>query len=172
MKLLFLTGMPGAGKSYWAKQLGAVYNMPFIDLDAFIEEQEGASIAQIFDIYGEVAFRARESAALGQIITSIAPPAVIACGGGTPVYNNNLQLMKQQGIVVYLKAAIATIVHNLQSDHTSRPMLRNGDTEQKLKALLEKRKQFYEAADDILEVENLSVATFAQIIARCTDRPL
>jgi shikimate kinase len=62
------------------------------------------------------------------------------------------------------------LLNQLQHDTTERPLLKGGDTEALLKELLQKRQQYYEQAHHILDVENLSLATFAQIIAKCTDR--
>lgn len=165
MRPVFLIGMPGAGKTWWGRRIAAHYGLHFYDLDAVIEEKEGISIASIFEQSGETYFRKRESELLAELIARADSPAIIACGGGTPVFNDNMQRMKNKGTVIYLRAQLSTILRHLQSDNVPRPLLTKKDIEAELEQLLRKRAPVYEKADHIFDVETLSVATFAKILA-------
>ncbi|RYD56486.1 MAG: shikimate kinase [Sphingobacteriales bacterium] len=171
MNLIFLIGMPAAGKTYWGEKMADALNMHFIDLDMYIEQRAGQRISDIFERQGESAFREKETQAVFTIMESVDQPTVVACGGGTPAFNDNLSAMQSAGYVIYLKASIDTLVMNVRRSELNRPLLQGKDIKTTLHELLEKRKKYYEQAHYILDVENLSVATFAQIIARCTDRP-
>ncbi len=164
IRLLFLTGMSGSGKSYWARQLAATYGLQRIDMDLMIEKREGLRIAEIISQKGEERFRELEHETLKHIIEDSAEPTVVACGGGTPFFFNNLALMKQAGKVIYLKASTRYLAEKLKNSY-SRPLLQQGDLHTNLETMLAKRKTIYEQADLILPVENLSITNFEQIIA-------
>ena len=171
MSAIFLIGMPGAGKTYWGKEIGAAYDLPFIDLDGFIEMQEQLTIPEIFAAKGEDSFRLIEQAALKSIIAQLTFPAIIACGGGTPVFFDNMQVMKEAGTVVYLEAPLPILYDRLQETLNMRPILKDEDS---LASLLEilyvSRKEIYEQADHILNAIDITVATFTQIIDTCINK--
>jgi len=165
MSLVFLIGMPGAGKSYWGQQVAEKYLIGFVDLDDYIEQREQASIPDLFKQQGEAGFREAEHEALKEIINRDAEYTIIACGGGTPCYNDNLYLMKQRGIVIYLQASVAQLLKNIQTEIIKRPLLnKQDDTESYLSHLLAVREPIYMQANHILPVENISLTTFEQII--------
>lgn len=170
MNRFFLIGMPGAGKTFWGKQWADASGYSFIDLDEYIETKEQRSIPEIFRASGEPAFRAIERKALEELIAKHRDTIIIACGGGTPVWQDNLQTLKNAGCVIYLHARISTLVRNLSIEKDRRPLLLGQDIEEKLTALFEQRKPIYDQAHHILQVENISVATFAQIQDICTNR--
>ena len=95
---IFLTGFMGSGKSYTGRRLSEALGIPFIDLDHWIEDQEGQSIQAIFEKSGEAAFRQIEREALHQMIAY--EQAVIACGGGAPCFFDNMEWMNRHGITV------------------------------------------------------------------------
>lgn len=166
--MIFLIGMPGAGKTYWGSKIADAYQLPFVDLDAYIEQREEASVSALFAKYGEDNFRGRERNALKSVIYNHPKNTIVACGGGTPLYFDNMQQMRLAGCVVYLDAELATLQQKLAGDEQTRPLLRQTKSlNQQLKKLLEDRKPFYEEADHIVEVESLSVTTFAEIISEC-----
>lgn len=171
MNLYFLIGMPGAGKTFWGRAWAEESGMLFIDLDAYVEQQAGMSIPQIFEREGESTFRKRETGVLREIVNNTATQnTIIACGGGTPVWNDNLEVMKHAGCVVYLEADIDTLTRNLGSGAPQRPLLLAGDLRETLKQTLALRKPIYEQAHHVLSVENITVATFAQIQDLCINR--
>lgn len=165
MKPVFLIGMPGAGKTWWGKHIAAHYSLPFYDLDTLIQEQEGLGIAAIFEKHGASYFREREAEILSSLINDTKQTTIISCGGGTPVFSGNMDKMLQAGTVIYLRALPETILRHLQTDTTARPLLMDTDVRNKLAQLLAERSVIYEKADHIFDVETLSLATFAKILA-------
>lgn len=168
--MIFLIGMPGAGKTVWGKRLAAYYHWLHTDLDEVIEHTTGTTIARIFETEGEPAFRRHEQAVLQGVIHTAQQPVVVSCGGGTPLFQDNLEQMKRHGPVVFLDATIDTLIRHLQGESVKRPLLANGDIISKLTGLLAKREPVYRQADHIFKVEDLTEATFAEIFATCTNR--
>ena len=164
-KLVFLVGMPGAGKTYWGEQVAHKLGFAFVDLDAAIVSAESASISALFATYGEGGFREREQTQLKRLIKDTRYNTIIACGGGTPCYANNMQLIKNAGIVIYLQSDIQLLLAHLSQNKEVRPLLNNrGDLGIYLSGLLKKREPFYGQAHHILQTKDISVATFAKII--------
>ena len=171
MALFFLTGMPAAGKTYWGKHIADNLSLRFIDLDAYIESQEGATLPEIFENFGESGFREIEHALLDHLIQSAEGDTVIACGGGTPCFHNNMSMIKQSGKVIYLDVPVQELAGNLAKSPTQRPLLhKTKDVATQLKDMLQHRKHVYEQAHYILPAENISLTTFAEIISQCTNR--
>jgi shikimate kinase len=171
MSLIYLIGMPGAGKSYWGRLVAQRFLLPYTDLDRYITDRERLPVTEIFAAYGESGFRERERRYLVQLINKARPNSVIACGGGTPCYMNNMELMRQSGVTIYLKAEVATLLENLQCSMVLRPLLRDQEDKSAfLASLLADRKRFYEQAQYILPVENISMANFEQILSSCINR--
>ncbi len=168
--MLFLIGMPLAGKSYWAKELALHYQLSFADLDTEIERRVGMPIQDIFKEQGEDGFRKHEQSVLKNLIKG-KEADIIACGGGTPAFYDNMEQMKQHGCVVYLKADTTTLIERFAAAATERPLLlQASNKKQALEELLTQRKNIYEQADYTLDTNRLSVSNFEQIIASCTNR--
>ncbi len=147
----------GSGKSLAGRKMAALAGLAFIDLDVYIERQTHKSVQQIFDNSGERAFRAMESEALTQVLAL--PPAVIALGGGTVCFNNNLQLAKQAGCLVYIQLPALALANRLKKSKNKRPLLKNTAEEElpkKIESLLAERKKFYEQAHITVNGLNLT----------------
>jgi len=148
---IFIIGLPGVGKSTLSSFLAQKIEVEPIDLDAAIQLQTGLSIPQIFE-QGEKIFRDYESTALLDVISKN-KEIIVACGGGTPCYNNNMQVMKNNGIVVYLKADIDVVKQRLQGDRVNiRPLFEQTSAnflpiEDRLQRIYADRKGYYEDAD-------------------------
>lgn len=142
-----LVGFMGSGKTAVGTALAAALNRDFIDLDILIEEKNGHSIADIFALKGEGAFREMETAALQEACHR--KGAVISCGGGIVLKPANAGLLKQSAAVVYLIAAPADILQRLAGSKTRRPLLETPDPTLKVRELLEFRKPLYEAVADV-----------------------
>ena len=99
--------MPGSGKSSWGKKLANALQYSFVDLDKLIEQREELSIEEIFNEKGEEYFRNLEQKYL--LETVVMNHVVISCGGGTPCYHNNMDLINANGISFYLNGAIGKI---------------------------------------------------------------
>lgn len=158
--IYFLIGYMACGKSTIAKQLSDKYNIPHIDTDAVIEEAEGMSITEIFNTKGEDYFRQVETRVLNEIIY-VNEPCIVSCGGGTPLYNNNIDLMNNNGISVYIKCSANTIVNRLSlSEIEKRPLLRN-KTKIELPSIIDteikKREEIYNKANIIINYESINI---------------
>lgn len=164
MKNIYLIGMPGVGKSYWAEQIAAHYGLQCIDLDDMIEVRSGMKIGTFFERFGEAEFRKLERLTLNQVLEVFHTNCVIACGGGTPCFYDNLAQMKAKGTVIYLKASMNTLYQQLSRETHTRPLLKLPDWKEKLAEMLEKRNPVFTQADLIMDTESLSIADFRPII--------
>ncbi len=170
-KLIFLVGMPAVGKTTGGHKMALRHHLPFIDLDTFIEQLEGKTIAELFAQYEERGFRELEHKYLAGIIKSTTENTIIACGGGTPCFHNNMQLMKDAGSVIYLQADVAYLLNNLIESNVARPLLNNlDDLAAYLTFTLQQRQHTYEQADIILPIKDISLITFDEIIFSCINR--
>lgn len=163
--MVFFIGMPGAGKTYWGKKVADAYGYSFTDLDAYIEKKEKTSIATLFEIEGQDGFRDMENRYLETLIRTTEPDSIIACGGGTPCFYNNMDMMLKAGDVVYLQTTVERLMSNLKNDKVQRPLLKKSTSlETTLANMLEQRKEDYERAQHILQTENISLTTFEKIL--------
>ena len=128
------------------------------------------SIADLFKEYDESGFREREQKCLQQVIKQ-KQTAIVACGGGTPCHLDNMALMKGNGTVVYIKANTTQLVANIGRSKEVRPLLEGqNNLGEYLDNLLAQRYVYYEQADHILPANDISLATFDQIISSCINR--
>ena len=154
MERIFLVGFMGTGKSYWGKIWADKINFSFIDLDEMIEHEEHCSIAQIFEKKGEDYFRQKEATTLR--LMKQHKKTIIACGGGTPCFFENMQWMNENGITVLLQADAAYILKNIERQPGQRPLIKGKNiTEQLLfiEKKLKDRELFYSEADIQLDAE-------------------
>ena len=113
----------GCGKSSVGKALANTLEIPFADLDEFIEIEQGRSVREIFQQSGELYFRKLEHKALNHFIQS-SKPTVVALGGGTPCYFDNMEVLAtSQQFSVYLKGSIPTLAERLMREKDHRPIL-------------------------------------------------
>jgi shikimate kinase len=160
---IFLTGLMGVGKTTIGKKLAACLQLPFIDLDRYIEQQKNMSVADLFAYFGENYFRQAEQACLQQIIQQ--ESFVLACGGGTPCFYENMALMNANGVTIFLDASPAFIASRVKQSKTQRPLFKNATDMTRLtivQTLFNKREQFYRKAKCTLNVEKLSAEEVAQ----------
>ncbi|MFK7952351.1 MAG: shikimate kinase [Ekhidna sp.] len=134
---IFLIGLPGSGKTTMGLELGLHLTLPFIDLDQEIEKETKQSVGSIFEEKGEAHFRQLEKWHLQKSVDSV-PSFVMATGGGTPCFFDNLELMKAAGETVYINTGVETIKERLEMDST-RPLMNNNSLED----LLTRREHFY-----------------------------
>ncbi len=158
---LFLIGYMGSGKSVVGSKLAEVLGYEFIDLDRFIEDKENKSIKKIFREQGEIYFRKIENRYLSEIRNL--ENTVIALGGGTPCYANNMNLIlnAENTLVVYLKASIQTLASRLLNEKSKRPLLSHLKLESELKEFIGKhlfeRAPFYEQSSIVIQTNNLTI---------------
>ncbi|MGB5943195.1 MAG: shikimate kinase [Leeuwenhoekiella sp.] len=155
-----LIGYMGSGKSTLGRKLGKETGRSFLDFDAYIEEREGKTIPEIFKGKGEIYFRKIEADYLDTMLLAH-KDAIIALGGGTPCYGNNMQRLKQEGIkTVYLNVPVATLTKRLWKERAQRPVLNDQDTLEKLEEFIRKhlfeRSFYYNQADERISVKDQS----------------
>ncbi len=144
---IVLIGFMGAGKTTISKYLNLLFAMDIVEMDEIIAKNEGMSIPDIFEVYGEQYFRDAETNLL--IDLQKKSNVVISCGGGTPMRECNVVEMKKNGKVVLLTASPQTILDRVKDSH-DRPLIENNKTVEFIAELMEKRKEKYEAAADII----------------------
>jgi shikimate kinase len=154
-----LVGLPGSGKSTFGRQLAKEMGFPFLDLDQLIEERYQLKISEIFSMHGEGTFRDWESLVLQDTLKQDRA-YILASGGGTPCFNDNMDLIKAQAISVYLDVPLGSISRRLQTSKAQqRPLfqgLDQGELTLKLKSLLVSREYFYSQAKIKLSGEDFS----------------
>ena len=144
---IVLIGFMGAGKTSISEYLKTLFAMDVIEMDQIIAEREGMSIPDIFEVHGEQYFRDLETNLL--IEMQERKNVVISCGGGTPLRECNVVEMKKNGRVVLLTAKPETILDRVKDSH-DRPLIENNKTVPFIADLMEKRREKYEAAADII----------------------
>ncbi len=144
---IVLIGFMGAGKSTISEFLKTVFAMEVIEMDQIIAERQGMSISDIFETYGEEYFRDLETNLLIEMQSK--KNMVISCGGGVPMRERNVVEMKKNGRVVLLTAKPETILNRVKDNH-DRPLLEGNKTVPFIADLMEKRREKYQAAADIV----------------------
>ena len=138
---LFLIGMMGCGKSTLGALLARELHAPLLDLDADIERFEGRSIPAIFADVGDAGFRIAETAALRRACAG--SPCIVATGGGIVTREENIALMRESGLVVFLCRPLEDIIAQVRQD--TRPNLA-GDKAERMRTLYAQREALYRRA--------------------------
>lgn len=144
---IVLIGFMGSGKSTVSRALGQIFAMDVIEMDQVIADREGMSISEIFEVHGEEYFRNLETELLRELQNR--KGVVISCGGGVPMRDENVIEMKKNGKVILLTASPETILNRVKNNH-DRPLLENNKNVTFISELMEKRRNKYEAAADIV----------------------
>ena len=168
MNKIILLGYMGSGKSTIAQKLALSLNLPFIDLDQYIEQNENVSIKKLFESNKEIKFRKLEHQYLKELLANN-DSFVLSLGGGTPCYANNHLLLQGDNITsVYLKASIETLTNRLKHEKDSRPLLANQPDDELSEFIakhLFERSYFYTHAKHTIKVDGKSVETIVTEIA-------
>ena len=143
---LFIIGPMASGKSLLGRKLSEYLDLPYVDTDKEIELRAGAEISWIFEKEGEEGFRDRESAVLKE--SSELESLIISTGGGAILRNENRELMRSRGKVIYLEAPIEIQLSRTLNDKT-RPLIENVDKKEVFSALSKERTPIYEELSDI-----------------------
>ena len=170
--LIYLIGMPASGKSTFGKLIAEKLNYTFLDLDKLIEENSRMTIPHIFREYGEDIFREKEQQALQT--TFNLEKTIIATGGGTPCFFDNLEKMKEHGMVCFLNVEIEILVKRTfeaqQKQNDNRPLFKTATSLENLYQLIsqkwEERKEFYQQAH--FEVKNNDLNIFLEKLKEYT----
>ena len=162
---IILIGFMGCGKSSVGIRLSYQLRRTMIDTDKWIEQRQKKTISQIFQESGEEAFRQMETECLKELIRT-ADRQIISVGGGLPMREENHELLKEVGRVLYLKVTPETVYERVKND-TTRPLLQVEDPMERIRTLMEKRAPVYEAcADVILEASDLTLEEITEKIER------
>lgn len=173
MSTIFLLGFMGSGKSAVARALSRQLDLPLIDLDARIEQQIGASIAQFFASKGEEAFRSLET----RVLTEVGDEkAVVSLGGGVPTRAQNREMLqdaaRKGGLVVYLAARGETLAERIRRQPGKRPLIDGQgtldfeQTKARVEGLLTEREAFYrECASFEVQTDERTIPQIAALIA-------
>ncbi|MFA5647150.1 MAG: shikimate kinase [Bacteroidales bacterium] len=163
---VFLIGFMASGKTTLGAELASELGFPFLDLDHYIEQKEGKSIKELFEIRGEEHFRRIESETLREI-SALAGDHVIASGGGTSCFYNSVDFMNKVGITIYLKAEVSELLDRLIKSKNNRPLLW-GKNEEELNRyiirVLDERKKYYERAKITVNISQVDAKMLANTI--------
>lgn len=159
---IFLVGMMGAGKTTIGRGLARALGREFIDLDHELEARCGVRVPVIFEIEGEAGFRRRESTALQECTQRRG--IILATGGGAILADENRRLLRERGIVMYLRASVDELFRRTCRDR-NRPLLATADPRGTLRDLMVKREPLYnEVADLVIETGSTPITTLIKAI--------
>ncbi len=144
---IILVGMMGAGKTTIGKSLAQMLAKEFVDSDHEIQERTGVKIPVIFEIEGEAGFRKRESEVLIELVKK--NNIVLATGGGAVLSQENRQLLRESGIVIYLRASISDLHRRTRHDK-NRPLLKSQNLYARLNELYIQRDAYYRETAHII----------------------
>lgn len=162
---IFLVGMMGSGKSYWTKKMAKWIKSAGYDLDDLIEMNEEKTIAEIFNEDGEDQFRKTEAKILRWFKEK--KKYVLATGGGTPCFQDNIEWMKKEGIVIWLDESVEILVKRLSEEKDHRPLIANLNEEALTKFIHDKlveRHAYYSQANYRLSSDQITDTKLKQII--------
>jgi shikimate kinase len=167
-KVIYICGFMGCGKTTEGKKIANEIGFNFIDLDEYIVNKFNKSIVDLFKDVGEEEFRNIETIALKEC-TNNNSETLIATGGGTPCFNNNLEFMKCNGYLIYLKLNEQELLKRLSNAKTNRPLIKDKNNEEMLlyiENLLKVREVFYNQADIIVDANHIDISNLNQEIMK------
>ncbi len=145
---VFLLGYMASGKTTLGRALAAAAGRRFVDLDEYIEDKAGKTVNRIFAEDGEPAFRRLEAEALAELADYSG--LIVACGGGTPCFGGNMELMNSKGLTVRLVTSEKVIIRRLVAERSSRPLVARlsagGELERYVSENMARREAYYSRA--------------------------
>jgi shikimate kinase len=168
---IYLIGYMGSGKSTLGRGLAEALGISWIDLDSEIESRYKVSISDFFSKYGETAFRDVEHKVLTDIISI--PDIVVSTGGGVPCFHNNMELMNQTGLTIYLDATPELILTRIGPYAWKRPLFKQmdgSDTLEKITTHLKSREIFYQQAQVTIDATNPDIDELKTMILNYSDK--
>ncbi len=160
-RTVVLVGLMGAGKTRVGSQLARTLTLPFVDSDHEIEKAAGMRITDIFDLYGEPAFREVELKVIDRLLQP--PVKILATGGGAFIQDGVRGIIKSQAISIWLKADLETLVERTARS-TARPLLQTENPEAVLDTLMQRRYPIYAEADIVVESADQTPAEMVKMI--------
>jgi shikimate kinase len=165
-KSIVLVGLMGAGKSSVGRKLAEKLDMAFVDADEEIVKAAGCSIDDIFELYGEKAFRDVEEKVISRLLKN--GPRVMATGGGAFINPNTRAMIEADGVSVWLRAELDVLVKRTRR-RGGRPLLKNKDPKSVLKKLIDERYPVYAEADIIVDSKDEGPDGTVRLIADALD---
>jgi len=165
IKRIFLIGFMGSGKSTLGRRLSTEMGWPFSDLDDLFEKKYHTTIENYFKTLGEEAFRKAEQQVLQEVLNE--DKIIIATGGGTPCFYDNMEQMNAHGLTIYLKLSVNTLAQRLGGKRQVRPLVKGKSGEELINFITEKlaeREHHYEKANVVVDAEVLGVEGYIKII--------
>ena len=163
-KHIYLIGFMGTGKSTISRKLKAKMHVNELEMDAEIVRENGMSINEMFERYGEEYFRDKETQLLEKI--ALKSPAVVSCGGGAVLRKENVRIMKESGIIVLLTATPETVFKRVRHSK-DRPILNENMNVEYIASLMERRREAYDTACDVsVKTDHKSPDQIAEEILR------
>jgi shikimate kinase len=166
-RTIVMVGLMGAGKTSIGKRLAQRLGLSFIDADHEIETAAGCTIEEIFERYGEAAFRDGERKIIQRLLER--PPHVLATGGGAFIDPDTRARIKEAGISVWLKADLDVLVRRV-SRRNNRPLLKRGEPRDVLARLMEQRYPIYAEADICIDTLDAPAETTVDRVIEAIDR--
>lgn len=168
LKNIIIIGYMAAGKSAIAALLAKKLGLKHLDLDNYIQEKTALSISEIFKTKGEVYFRKLESAFLKEILTQ-KTPFILAVGGGTPTFGDNMNLMNQLALTIYLDVPQKVLVARLQAEKQNRPLvadLKDETIAEFVAKHLFERRVYYEQSQLKIKTESKTMPEIVALIIK------
>ncbi len=157
----------GSGKSTHGRKLANALKAPYVDLDIYITRKINKTIPEIFENFGEQFFRDQETEALKDIIAEKNEPTVISLGGGAICFNDNIKLVKKNGLIIYLETHENILRQRLLRSKNKRPLLKDMSEEEVLsfiKTKVKERSKFYDQAHIKINGLNLTTAVLIKAL--------
>lgn len=146
---IYLCGFMGCGKSTVGKILAKTLSMEFTDMDIAIEDFYKMTIPEIFKAYGEKGFRERETEICR--LLSEKDSLIVACGGGAVLRKENVDIIKKNGTIVFLRVPEDNLIKRLRSDPTPRPVIENKSDEEILAIYRQRLSKYLDASEIIVD---------------------
>jgi shikimate kinase len=162
-----LVGLPGSGKSTVGRLAAGELGGPFVDLDEWIEQEQGQSVRSLFAGLGEAAFRQLERAAMRRALAG--EPAIVAPGGGWAAQPGALEESRPGAFIIYLVVPVE-VAERRCGPAGSRPLLAGGTVGERLTVLYEERAPFYERADVVVSNAADTPGVVARLVADLSRR--
>jgi shikimate kinase len=167
--IIYLIGFMGCGKTTIGQQLATALGREFIDLDTYLEMSCNQSITEIFACIGEDGFRAMERATLVELHEKY-KNMLIATGGGTPCFENNMEIMNRSGLTIYMQLSPSSLCGRLLHKQNHRPLIA-GMTESEMhsyiKSKLNEREPFYLKAQVTVDASSAEIEDYIAIVNGC-----
>jgi shikimate kinase len=164
---IILIGLMGVGKSSIGKRLARRLEMPFVDADAEIVKAAGCSIEDIFERFGETAFRDGEEKVIERLLRD--GPQVLATGGGAFMNGQTRARIREAGVSVWLRASLEVLVRRLGRRQSERPLLKHGDLRDNLSRLIDVRHPVYAEADIVVDTGEEPLETTVDRVVEALD---